>query len=165
MRSLSKKHRPIGSGECATDTEGYTHLVIPDESRRTLKVRAQDADVAGRAKKLIRNTRTHPQRMSAVAAAAAAAAAVHRCVPHCRRLTLSFQAAQGRKNQRVTSAALAWPNATPSPNDCHAVSWVVDADSSAGVVRPLCAAVPQRPPPRRGDGILAVRVPRAGILR
>ncbi|CAN0253912.1 unnamed protein product [Pylaiella littoralis] len=38
VRSLSKGHRPAGSGVCASDTEAFTHLVIPDESRRTLKV-------------------------------------------------------------------------------------------------------------------------------
>lgn len=39
VRSLSKGHRPSGSGVGASDAEPYTHLVIPDESRRTLKVR------------------------------------------------------------------------------------------------------------------------------
>ncbi|CAM9170547.1 unnamed protein product, partial [Scytosiphon promiscuus] len=38
VRSLSKGHRPYGSGVCASDSEPFTHLVIPDVSRRTLKV-------------------------------------------------------------------------------------------------------------------------------
>ncbi|CAM9224180.1 unnamed protein product, partial [Ectocarpus sp. 12 AP-2014] len=38
VRSLSKTHRPHGSGVCTSDAEAYTHLVIPDVSRRTLKV-------------------------------------------------------------------------------------------------------------------------------
>ncbi|CBJ26768.1 expressed unknown protein [Ectocarpus siliculosus] len=38
VRSLSKTHRPHGSGVCMSDAEAYTHLVIPDVSRRTLKV-------------------------------------------------------------------------------------------------------------------------------
>ncbi|CAN0105075.1 unnamed protein product, partial [Hapterophycus canaliculatus] len=38
VRSLSKRHRPSGSGVCSTDSEPFTHLVIPDVSRRTLKV-------------------------------------------------------------------------------------------------------------------------------
>ena len=50
VQSLSKSHRPAGSGVCATETEGYTHLVIPDESRRTLKVRAEESKVSERAK-------------------------------------------------------------------------------------------------------------------
>lgn len=40
VRSLSKGHRPAGSGVCNAEIDGYTHLVIPDQSRRTLKVRA-----------------------------------------------------------------------------------------------------------------------------
>lgn len=40
VRSLSKKRKkPAGSGACNSDGEAFTHLVIPDESRRTLKVR------------------------------------------------------------------------------------------------------------------------------
>lgn len=40
VRSLSKKRKkPAGSGACISDGEAFTHLVIPDESRRTLKVR------------------------------------------------------------------------------------------------------------------------------
>lgn len=38
VRSLSKGHKPAGSGVCSKETEPFTHLVIPDEKRRTLKV-------------------------------------------------------------------------------------------------------------------------------
>lgn len=39
VRSLAKGHKPSGTRVCSSDDEPFTHLVIPDETRRTLKVR------------------------------------------------------------------------------------------------------------------------------
>lgn len=38
VRSLAKGHKPAGARACSSEDEPFTHLVIPDESRRTLKV-------------------------------------------------------------------------------------------------------------------------------
>lgn len=97
VQSLSRSHRPAGSGVCTTDTEGYTHLVIPDESRRTLKVRPDERMVSALAAEFNRNHRTSDAKRRRRQAAAAAITYL---------LFLSFQLAQGREIEYVTSLSV-----------------------------------------------------------